>query len=100
MVLVAAFVAALYGFTMVKQSFFPPATRPQFMVDIFLPAGTHVRETEALAGAVREGAALRQLLARCGHCGRRLHTHYRGRNAAPGYHSLWRSVSVSAREYA
>src|ERR1700738_56308 len=22
----------------------------------------------------------------CGHCGRRLHTHYRGRNSSPGYH--------------
>ncbi len=37
-------------------------------------------------GAVREGVALLQGLATCGHCGRRLHTHYRGRNAAPGYH--------------
>jgi DNA invertase Pin-like site-specific DNA recombinase len=37
-------------------------------------------------GAVREGAALLQGLATCGKCGRRLHTHYRGRNAAPGYH--------------
>jgi DNA invertase Pin-like site-specific DNA recombinase len=37
-------------------------------------------------GAVREGSALLQGLARCGHCGRRLHTHYRGRTAAPGYH--------------
>ena len=37
-------------------------------------------------GAVREGSALLQGLARCGHCGRRLHTHYRGRNASPGYH--------------
>lgn len=37
-------------------------------------------------GAVREGGALLQGLASCGHCGRRLHTHYRGRNAAPGYH--------------
>jgi DNA invertase Pin-like site-specific DNA recombinase/predicted DNA-binding transcriptional regulator AlpA len=37
-------------------------------------------------GAVREGGALLQGLATCGHCGRRLHTHYRGRNAAPGYH--------------
>jgi multidrug efflux pump subunit AcrB len=43
------FVLALYGFTKVKQSFFPPATRPQFMVDVFLPAGTHIRETEAFA---------------------------------------------------
>jgi DNA invertase Pin-like site-specific DNA recombinase len=37
-------------------------------------------------GAVREGSALLQGLARCGHCGRRLRTHYRGRNAVPGYH--------------
>ena len=37
-------------------------------------------------GAVREGGALLQGLARCGHCGRRLHTHYRGRNSSPGYH--------------
>ena len=37
-------------------------------------------------GAVREGRALLQGIARCGHCGRRLRTHYRGRNAAPGYH--------------
>jgi DNA invertase Pin-like site-specific DNA recombinase len=37
-------------------------------------------------GAVREGSALLQGLAICGHCGRRLHVHYRGRNSAPGYH--------------
>ena len=39
-----------------------------------------------VGGAVREGSALLQGLASCGHCGRRLRTHYRGRNAAPGYH--------------
>jgi multidrug efflux pump subunit AcrB len=44
-----AFVAAIYGFTKVDQSFFPPATRPQFMVDVFLPSGTHIRETETFA---------------------------------------------------
>ncbi len=37
-------------------------------------------------GAVREGGALLQGLAICGYCGRRLRTHYRGRNATPGYH--------------
>jgi DNA invertase Pin-like site-specific DNA recombinase len=37
-------------------------------------------------GAVREGSALLQSLVTCGHCGRRLHVHYRGRNSAPGYH--------------
>jgi predicted DNA-binding transcriptional regulator AlpA len=39
-----------------------------------------------MAGAVREGSALLQGLARCGHCGRRLRTHYRGRHSSPGYH--------------
>ncbi|WP_275199662.1 recombinase family protein [Bradyrhizobium sp. CSA207] len=39
-----------------------------------------------VGGAVREGSALLQSLASCGHCGRRLHAHYRGRRSAPGYH--------------
>ena len=38
------------------------------------------------SGAVREGSALLQGLASCGHCGRRLRTHYRGRKSASGYH--------------
>ncbi len=37
-------------------------------------------------GAVREGSALLQGLAVCGHCGRRLRTHYTGRTSSPGYH--------------
>lgn len=51
---VALFVASLYGFTMVKQSFFPPATRPQFMVDVFLPTSTHIRQTEAFAQEIED----------------------------------------------
>src|SRR6516162_2256696 len=43
------FVVALRGFRRLDQSFFPPATRPQFLVDTFLPAGTHIRDTEAFA---------------------------------------------------
>ncbi len=43
-------------------------------------------------GAVREGAALLQGLASCGHCGRRLRTHYRGRNHTPGYHCAGKNV--------
>ena len=50
---IGLFALALYGFTKVDQSFFPPATRPQFMVDAFLPAGTHIRESEVFAGAVQ-----------------------------------------------
>jgi multidrug efflux pump subunit AcrB len=50
---IAGFIAGLYGFTRVKQSFFPNPDRPQFMVDVFLPAGTHIRETEAVAGEIQ-----------------------------------------------
>jgi multidrug efflux pump subunit AcrB len=51
---VASLAAGLYGFRHVDQSFFPPATRPQFMVDVYLPAGTHIRETEAFAEDFRD----------------------------------------------
>jgi len=50
---IGMFVAAVYGFRHVTQSFFPPATRPQFMVDVYLPAGTHIRESEAFADTVQ-----------------------------------------------
>ncbi|MDH4134809.1 MAG: recombinase family protein, partial [Gammaproteobacteria bacterium] len=43
-------------------------------------------------GALREGAALLQGLATCGHCGRKLRTHYRGQQQAPGYHCANKSV--------
>ena len=35
---------------------------------------------------MREGSALLQGLASCGHCGRRLHTYYSGRTSTPGYY--------------
>lgn len=50
---VLALAASIWGFTMITQSFFPPATRPQFMVDVFLPAGTHIRQTESFAGEIQ-----------------------------------------------
>ena len=44
------------------------------------------------AGTVREGAALLQGIASCGHCGRKLHTHYPGRNASPGYFCAGKNI--------
>jgi DNA invertase Pin-like site-specific DNA recombinase len=48
--------------------------------------GPHKAGPHNAGGAVREGFALLQGLATCGHCGRRLKTHYHGRNATQGYH--------------
>jgi len=54
---------------------------------------TNIRpQPHQAGGAVREGAALLQGLATCGKCGRRLHTHYRGRNASPGYHCSGKDI--------
>jgi multidrug efflux pump subunit AcrB len=51
---VLGFIAALYGFRHVRQSFFPNPDRPQFMVDAFLPAGTHIRDSEAFASEAQQ----------------------------------------------
>lgn len=48
------FVAAVFAFGSVKQNFFPPATRPQFLVDAFLPAGTHIRDSEKFASEIEK----------------------------------------------
>jgi DNA invertase Pin-like site-specific DNA recombinase len=50
-------------------------------------------------GAVREGSALLQGLVICGHCGRRLHVHYRGRNSAPGYHCAGKDLVAGRGVY-
>lgn len=50
-------------------------------------------------GAVREGSALLQGMATCGHCGRRLHVHYRGRNSAPGYHCAGKDIVEGRGQY-
>ncbi|MDV5171572.1 efflux RND transporter permease subunit [Photobacterium rosenbergii] len=46
-ILVAMLGASLYGFTLLKQSFFPSSTTPMFMVDVWLPEGTDIRATNA-----------------------------------------------------
>jgi DNA invertase Pin-like site-specific DNA recombinase len=50
-------------------------------------------------GAVREGSALLQGIATCGHCGRRLMTHYRGRNSTPGYHCAGKDIVDGRGQY-
>jgi len=50
-------------------------------------------------GAVREGSALLQGLVSCGHCGRPLKTHYRGRNSAPGYHCAGKIIVEGRGRY-
>ncbi|ANO32741.1 multidrug transporter AcrB [Vibrio breoganii] len=45
--LIVMFCTSLYGFSFIKQSFFPASTTPIFMSDIWLPEGTDIRATNA-----------------------------------------------------
>ncbi|MEO0972692.1 MAG: efflux RND transporter permease subunit, partial [Pseudomonadota bacterium] len=47
------FAASLYGFGFVKQSFFPESTRPQFMVDMWMPQGTGIEQTTRRAQEIQ-----------------------------------------------
>jgi DNA invertase Pin-like site-specific DNA recombinase len=60
---------------------------------IRISANTHPRPHQSGSGAVREGTALLQGLAVCGHCGRKLRTQYTGRTASPGYHCAGKTIA-------
>ncbi len=51
-VVLVLFALSLWGFQYVDKSFFPDSTRPQFMVDVWLPQGTHINQTAGVAGEV------------------------------------------------
>jgi len=53
-VVVAVFVLSIAGFGRVEQSFFPNSTRPQFMIDFWLPQGTQIAVTENRAAEVEQ----------------------------------------------
>jgi DNA invertase Pin-like site-specific DNA recombinase len=63
-----------------------------------LSQNTHPRPHQA-GGAVREGAALLQGIAKCGCCGRGLRVYYSGRNSAPGYYCAGSTVSNGRGEW-
>jgi multidrug efflux pump subunit AcrB len=45
LVVLGVFAASLWNFQYVDKSFFPDSTRPQFMMDVWLPQGTHIDDT-------------------------------------------------------
>jgi len=63
-----------------------------------LAQNAHPRPHQA-GGAVREGAALLQGIAKCGRCGRGLRVYYNGRNSAPGYYCAGSTVSNGRGEW-
>lgn len=52
LIVVAVFGTSIWGFGFIKSAFFPPSTRPQFLVDMWLPQGAHIDLTSDLATEV------------------------------------------------
>ena len=94
----AMLAASLYGTTLIHQNFFPDSTRPQFTLDVWFPAGTHIATTQERLGDV--GAYIRTLpgvTATTTFVGKRchaLHPHLRPRDAG---RMLWPDSDHSGR---
>jgi len=56
-VLFAMLMSALFGFRFLENSFFPDSTRPQFMVDVWMPVGTRLDQTDREAALMHEKIA-------------------------------------------
>jgi DNA invertase Pin-like site-specific DNA recombinase len=63
-----------------------------------IKSNTHPRPHQP-GGAVREGAALLQGLARCGRCSRKLRVSYSGRFSTPAYHCPGNTIANGRAEY-
>lgn len=59
-IVVALFVTAVGTFGMVPSGLFPASTRPQLMVDVWLPEGTRIEETAAVAEQMRQAIAMEE----------------------------------------
>ena len=52
-VLLAMLALSIFGFRFLQNSFFPDSTRTQFMVDVWLPGGTRLDQTDRVTGQMR-----------------------------------------------
>ncbi len=54
LVLVGMLFLAIFASQFLQNSFFPDSTRPQFMVDVWMPGGTRLDETDRVTGEMQE----------------------------------------------
>ncbi|NTF43396.1 efflux RND transporter permease subunit [Rhizobium rhizogenes] len=54
---IAAFVGSLWSFQFIPQNFFPQSSRPEILVDLWLPEGTSIKEVERQAQALESRMA-------------------------------------------
>ena len=95
-VLLALLAASIFGFTKVKQNFFPDSTRPQFMLHVWMPEGSSIHATEkrmeALAEAVRKLDGVKNITSMTGSGGLRFLLTYSPENNDDAYGILFVDV--------
>ena len=95
-VLLALLGASLFGFTKVKQNFFPDSTRPQFMLHVWMPEGSSIHATEkrieALSEAVRKLDGVKNITSMTGGGGLRFLLTYSPENNDDAYGILFVDV--------
>jgi multidrug efflux pump subunit AcrB len=100
-VVVFVFAVALWGFGFVETTFFPPSTRPQFMVDFWMPQGTHIddtaREVESIEEYLREQEGVTHVTSLVGQGGLRFLLTYTPEKANPAYAQLLVDVDGAER---
>jgi multidrug efflux pump subunit AcrB len=98
---VGVFTLAIYGFGFLDQSFFPSSTRPQFLVDFWLPKGSDIiytgAETEKVEQYLLEREGVTHVTSLVGKGGLRFLLTYTPEQANTGYTQFLVDVDSSDR---
>ncbi len=98
--MVVLLVSAVAGFSLVKQSFFPPANTPMFYLDMWLPEGTDIRETyrrvQQVEAEIEQHDGIEFVASTTGRGAQRFALTYRPEKAYPAYAQL--QVRVDNRD--
>jgi multidrug efflux pump subunit AcrB len=101
LMLVLALCAALYGFTKVRQAFFPPSNTPIFLLDVWQPAGTDIRQSvqdaQQISEYLRQQPEVVAVTATSGRGAERFMLTYQPEKVYPAYSQLIVRVQDSAQ---
>lgn len=60
--IIGMFCLSIWGYGFIKQSFFPPSTTPIFLIDLWMPEGTDIRNTASVTAKIEQQLLNYQLI--------------------------------------
>ena len=97
---IGMFILSIWGYGLVKQAFFPPSTTPIFLIDLWMPQGTDIRDTASVAGKVEQELldyeTVDHVTSTIGKGAQRFMLTYNGERSYAGYAQLLVRVQDSA----